>query len=331
MTRPVSPGGDFNVQDMTLLEEKVLVPVSRPQRRVLIVAQQIELRARIARVLQSAGYTVELAGSRTRALGLAAGKKIEAAIVVHSSDLNGLGQELREQIPRMIMLDHRSDEIRRPEHPFRGTDAPAQAFDEQKLLDQLREAMALPGGAGDGTRARPVVLTIEDCRLDLAAHVFVDGNGREVPLTRAEFALLAVFTDSPRQVLSRDQLRRAVVGRRAGPDDRSIDMLVARLRRKIEPNPKTPRFILSVAGVGYKFAVRPQVADHGNALTTIELLNPSGLGATEPNSCSTARPPQYPDPVEFLPDAFARLQQMIDDRVVAAIRVLKAELRKVLA
>ena len=40
----------------------------------------------------------------------------------------------------------------------------------------------------------PLVLTIEDCRLDLAAHVFVDGNGQEVPLTRAEFALLTVFT-----------------------------------------------------------------------------------------------------------------------------------------
>ena len=99
-----------------------------------------------------------------------------------------------------------------------------------------------------------------------------------MPLTRAEFALLAVFTGSPRQVLSRDQLRRAIVGRGAGSDDRSIDMLVARLRRKIEPNPKAPRFILSVAGVGYKFAVRPQAADHGNALATIERLNRSGRG-----------------------------------------------------
>ena len=129
---------------------------------------------------------------------------------------------------------------------------------------------------------RPVVLTIEDCRLDLAAHVFVDGNGREVPLTRAEFALLAVFTGSPRQVLSRDQLRRAIVGRGAGSDDRSIDMLVARLRRKIEPNPKAPRFIVSVAGVGYKFAVRPQAADHGNSLATIDLPNRSGRGDGTP-------------------------------------------------
>ena len=269
------------MHDMQRLEE-VLLPVSRPQRRVLIVAQEIELRARIARVLQSAGHNVELAGSRTRALELATGKKIEAAVVVHSRDLDGLGQELRRQIPRMIMLHHRTDEIRRPEHPFRGADVPALEFDEQKLLHQLREPIAPLGGSDAETSATPLVLTIEDCRLDLAAHVFVNGNGQEVPLTRAEFALLTVFTGSPRQVLSRDQLRRAIVGRGAGSDDRSIDMLVARLRRKIEPNSKAPRFIVSLAGVGYKFALRPQAADHSNALAPVDLLNRSGRGDDTP-------------------------------------------------
>ena len=241
-----------------------------PQRCVLIVAQQIELRARIARVLHSAGYTVELAGSRTRALELAAGKKIDAAIVANSSDLNGIAQVLGEQVPRTIMLDHR-------------TDAPAQEFDEQRLLDQLREPIQLSGCAGDEISARPVVLTIENCWLDLAAHVFVDGNGQEVPLTRAEFALLALFTARPHQVLSRDQLRIGFCGRRAESDDRSVDMLVARVRRKIEPNPKAPRFILSVAGVGYKFAVWPQAADRGNALASIDVLNRSGLGDDTPS------------------------------------------------
>jgi DNA-binding response OmpR family regulator len=77
-------------------------------------------------------------------------------------------------------------------------------------------------------------------------------------LTRAETALLTAFVASPRRVLSRDQLRYAVDGRGAEPYDRSVDMLVARLRRKIEPDPKAPRFILSVPGVGYKFDVRPQ-------------------------------------------------------------------------
>ena len=116
----------------------LLVPTSRPRRPVLIVAQQIELRARIARVLQSVGHAVELAGSRVRALELAAGKKIEAAIVVHSDDFIGLAQELREQVPRTIMLNHRTHKIGRPEHTFREVDVPAQEFDEQKLLDQLR-------------------------------------------------------------------------------------------------------------------------------------------------------------------------------------------------
>src|SRR5258705_7780994 len=59
-------------------------------------------------------------------------------------------------------------------------------------------------------------------------------------------------------------------------------MLVARLRRKIEPNPKAPRFIVSLAGVGYKFAVRPQAADRGNALAPIDLPNRSGRGDGTP-------------------------------------------------
>jgi DNA-binding response OmpR family regulator len=263
------------MHNMPLVEQGVFSPLCRSQIRVLIVAQQIEVRARIARVLQSAGHNVELAESWTRALKLASGKKFEAAIVVHSSDLNGLGQEIREQIPRTIMLYPPIDEIPRWEHPPHGPEA--QEFDEQKLLDQLRESIAPLAGADDGTSAE-AVLTIEDCKFDLAGHVFVDGNGREVPLTRTEFALLGVFTRSPRRVLSRDQLRRAVGRRSAGPDDRSIDMLVARLRRKIEPNPKVPRFILSVAGVGYKFAMRLQSADHGKASATVEPLNRVGLG-----------------------------------------------------
>ena len=131
-----------------------------------------------------------------------------------------------------------------------------EALDE--LLDRLSQSAASPGSKRDETVPAPV--KIEDCKLDLAGHTFVDGSGREVRLTRAETALLTAFLDSPRRVLSREQLRYAVAGRGAEPYDRSVDMLVARLRRKIEPDPKAPRFILSVQGVGYKFDVRPQSA-----------------------------------------------------------------------
>src|SRR5438132_9657162 len=235
------------------------------RKNVLVVAQQIELRARIARVLHSAGYGAELAGNQKRALELAARKDIQAAIVVHSTDLAGLGQKLRGKIPTTILLGHRTDDIVRPGCLLRGTDAfPEDALDEQKLLDRLSQPAASPGSKRDETVPAPV--KIEDCKLDLAGHTFVDGNGREVRLTRAETALLTAFVNSPRRVLSRDQLRYAVAGRGAEPYDRSVDMLVARLRRKIEPDPKAPRFILSVPGVGYKFEVRPQSAANGEAI-----------------------------------------------------------------
>jgi len=232
------------------------------RKSVLVVAHQIELRARIARVLHSAGYGAELAGNQKLALELAARKDIQAAIVVHSTDLAGLGQELRGKIPTTILVGHRTDQIVRQGHSLQGTDA---SLDEQKLLDRLS---ASPGSKRDETVPAPV--KIEDCKLDLAGHTFVDVSGREVRLTRAETALLTAFVDSPRRVLSRDQLRYAVAGRSAEPYDRSVDMLVARLRRKIEPDPKAPRFILSVQGIGYKFDVRPQSAANGEAPPAID-------------------------------------------------------------
>ena len=136
------------------------------RKRVLVVAQQIELRARIARILQSAGYTVELAECQKRALELAAGGQIEAAIVV---DLAGLVEKLRDKIPRTIVLGHRMDEIQRRSHSLQGSDAfPVQALDEQKLLEQLGRLTASPGSAGGETAPAPRILRIGNCKLDLA-------------------------------------------------------------------------------------------------------------------------------------------------------------------
>src|SRR6516162_6782457 len=126
--------------------------ISSPGRRIgtrrciLVVAQQIELRARIARVLQSAGYAVELAESQKRALELAAGGQIEAAIVVPSGDLAGLSRELRDKVSRTIVLGNGTDEIIRHDYPLQGANALSpQALDEQKLLDQLGRPTTSPG------------------------------------------------------------------------------------------------------------------------------------------------------------------------------------------
>jgi class 3 adenylate cyclase/ABC-type transport system involved in cytochrome c biogenesis ATPase subunit len=92
--------------------------------------------------------------------------------------------------------------------------------------------------------------------LDLASRTLSDASGNEVPLWRSEFALLTTLLRAPGRALSREQLLDAVSGRRAEPFDRSIDVLVGRLRRKIEPSPKAPRLIRTVPGIGYKFVGR---------------------------------------------------------------------------
>ena len=105
--------------------------------------------------------------------------------------------------------------------------------------------------------ADPVRLHFEGLTLDLTARTLVDGRGREVALRRSEYELLRAFVGNPGRALSRDHLLETVAGRRSEPYDRSIDVLVGRLRRKIEPEPKQPRLILTVPGVGYRFAVKP--------------------------------------------------------------------------
>jgi class 3 adenylate cyclase/DNA-binding response OmpR family regulator len=263
-------------------------PRTGTRRCILVVARQIELRARMARVLQSAGYAVELAEGQKRAVEVATDGQIEVAIVVLSSDLADLERKLRDKVPRTIVLGHRTDEILRQDCSLQGASAiSAQVLDEQKLLDELGRSMPSPWSGGGETAPAPV-LKIKDCKLDLSGHTFIDGNGREVHLTRAESALLAAFAGNPCRVLSRDQLRRAVVGHGAQPYDRSVDMLIARLRRKIESEPKSPRFILTVPGLGYKFVARSQSVEDGQSLPAIDLeqqkdaqstwLNQSGLG-----------------------------------------------------
>ena len=91
------------------------------------------------------------------------------------------------------------------------------------------------------------------CKLDLAAHRLLDAGEQEVALTSMEFDLLRVFAEHPNRVLSRDQLLTLTRNREWEPFDRSIDIRIARLRRKIEADPEKPRTIKTVRGAGYIF------------------------------------------------------------------------------
>jgi class 3 adenylate cyclase len=101
-------------------------------------------------------------------------------------------------------------------------------------------------------------LRFEGFTLDLAAYTLTDAAGQDVALRRSEFELLRAFLAAPGRALSRDHLLEAVASRHSEPFDRSVDVLVGRLRRKIEPEPGKPRLIVTVPGVGYRFAAKPQ-------------------------------------------------------------------------
>ena len=88
---------------------------------------------------------------------------------------------------------------------------------------------------------------------DLSACTLVRESGEAIPLTRGEFRLLRLFVSRPGRVLSRDAILEAIANRPLELFDRSVDALVGRLRRKIEPDPKTPRLIVTVPGEGYRF------------------------------------------------------------------------------
>jgi two-component system phosphate regulon response regulator OmpR len=96
-------------------------------------------------------------------------------------------------------------------------------------------------------------VTFGACILDLDRHQLIGRDGEEIPLTGMEFDLLRAFAEHPNRVLSRDQLLTLTRNREWEPFDRSIDIRIARLRRKIEADPDKPKTIKTVRGSGYIF------------------------------------------------------------------------------
>lgn len=130
-------------------------------------------------------------------------------------------------------------------------------FDLRELVARIKavlrriEPAAPANGASATTNQASTKLRFAQWELDLAARRLCDPQGREVPLTTGEFELLAAFVRHPGRVLSRDQLLEQTRGRPAGPFDRTIDVQVGRLRRKLDDNADDPQIIKSVRGAGY--------------------------------------------------------------------------------
>jgi two-component system phosphate regulon response regulator OmpR len=130
-------------------------------------------------------------------------------------------------------------------------------FDPRELRARvksvLRRIQSRPPAGEAAPATRTKLVPVGACQLDLASHRLVDGGGSDVPITGMEFDLLRVFIERPNQVLSRDQLLTLTRNREWEPFDRSIDIRIARLRRKIEADPEKPQAIRTVRGAGYMY------------------------------------------------------------------------------
>ena len=104
-------------------------------------------------------------------------------------------------------------------------------------------------------------LVFGDWRLDTVGRHLLDTQGTMVALSGAEYRLLRVFLDHPQRVLSRDQLLNLTQGRDADLFDRSIDLLVSRLRQRLGDAPREPRYIKTLRSEGYIFSSAVEVAD----------------------------------------------------------------------
>ncbi len=144
----------------------------------------------------------------------------------------------------------------------------AKPFDLRELLARVKAVMRR-AGSGDSavpappsaTDAMPSAATTHHryafggWTLDTGARSLSSPEGIDVALTRGEFDLLLTLVERPQRVLSRDQLMEIIHHRDAGPFDRTIDVQIGRLRKKIRDNPEQPRIIKAVRGLGYQFAV----------------------------------------------------------------------------
>ena len=131
----------------------------------------------------------------------------------------------------------------------------AKPFDLRELLARVRSVLRrLPGEEAVAPKTANVV-DIGASRLNLDTQVLRTVQGDEIVLGAMEFDLLRAFVENPDRVLTRDQLLNLAHNRDWDPFDRSIDVRVTRLRKKIEPDPSQPQFIRTVRGTGYLFSL----------------------------------------------------------------------------
>ncbi len=236
-----------------------MIPAMEPMPQILVVDDDREIRDLLARFLARHGFRVETAADGRGLRAVLRDRRVDLVVLdlmLPGEDGLMLCRELRagSDLP-VIMLTAMGEEIDRIVGLEVGADDyVAKPFNPRELLARIRAVLRRTGAVSrtQGGEAKPV-LRFAGWQLDPGARTLVDPEGRPVELTSGEFDLLLAFAERPQRVLSRDQLLDLTRGRDAAPFDRSIDVQVSRLRRKIESDPTRPELIKTVRSGGYVF------------------------------------------------------------------------------
>lgn len=235
-----------------------VMSASGPTPHILVVEDDREISALVARYLRANECRVSVAGDgreMDRALADARVDLIVLDLMLPGEDGLSLCRRLRaaSQIP-ILMLTAKSEDIDRIVGLEIGADDYlGKPFNPRELLARIRAILRRRSAEpqdGDGVRR----LHFAGWTLDVGLRQVLSPEGARIAVTGAEFDLLHALCLRPGRVLSRDQLLDLTQGRAAGPFERSIDVLVSRLRQKIERDPRNPEIIRTIRSGGYLFA-----------------------------------------------------------------------------
>jgi DNA-binding response OmpR family regulator len=229
--------------------------MQRDMNRTILVVDDEPRIVDLARdYLEHAGFSVVVAGDGPAALETA--RRDRPDLVVLDLGLPGLDgldvtRELRREgsVP-IVMLTARDDELDKLLGLELGADDYlTKPFSPRELVARVKAVLRRadrPVGAGDVIRVGDVILDLPRMRTQVA--------GTSVDLTPTEFTLLATLARQPGRIFTRSQLLDALHGVAFESYERAIDSHVKNLRRKLEPDPRRPRYVLTVYGVGYRLA-----------------------------------------------------------------------------
>jgi two-component system OmpR family response regulator len=234
---------------------------------ILLVDDDEGIREIVGEYLSIEGYRVSTAARGDAMRSVMAQSPVDLVLldlVLPGEDGLELARWLRAQSNvGIIMLSGRGETVDRIIGLEMGSDDYlAKPFEVRELLARIRSVLRRARGpAEERPRPAPPRVRFAGWMFDPSSRELLSPIGDPVRLTSGEFDLLAAFVDNPNKVLSRELLLELTRGRQAGPADRTIDVQIGRLRRKLRDLGSPPRLIRAVRGVGYAFTPTVEVVD----------------------------------------------------------------------